>query len=267
MQRLAELLPQIHARGSSVLSLQARLFGVGGLLPQELADAAPDSYLRRLWDNWWRERDRFGDLVLPRELWHFNGLRPANQPQRRLALAAHWLGEGKLLAKLETWFTTESEKPLLDSLLECLQPPEDEFWSLHWSFRSARLPKPQPLLGSSRLTDLAINVVLPWFWMRAHAGQNERLEKVAEDRFFEWPMAQDNALLRLARQRLFGKTSVNWLKSAAAQQGLLQVVRDCCNHSNAICEQCPFPDLVRSWETHVRAEKFKEGEAGNAVEK
>ncbi len=252
MQRLAELLPQICARGSSVLVLQSRLFGVGGLLPAELADASPNSYLRRLWDHWWRERDRFNNLLLPKELWRFSGLRPANQPQRRLALAAHWLATDKLLSRLETWFTTNSEKPIMHSLLKCLQPPSDEFWSAHWSLRSLRLSKPQPLLGESRLTDLAVNVILPWFWMRARAGQNDRLQRVAQDRFFDWPMAQDNALLRLARQRLFGSASVRWIKSAAAQQGLLQIVRDCCNHSNAICEQCPFPDLVRSWETHMR---------------
>jgi len=65
-----------------------------------------------------------------------------------------------------------------------------------------------------------------------------------------WP--RNNALLRLARQRLFGRADLRWLKSAAAQQGLLQIVRDCCNHSNAICSQCPFPDLVRSWEVHKK---------------
>jgi len=29
------------------------------------------------------------------------------------------------------------------------------------------------------------------------------------------------------------------------QQGLLQIVRDFCAHSNALCENCRFPELVR----------------------
>jgi hypothetical protein len=33
---------------------------------------------------------------------------------------------------------------------------------------------------------------------------------------------------------------------AAAQQGLLQIVRDFCDHSNAICADCRFPELVRN---------------------
>jgi hypothetical protein len=28
---------------------------------------------------------------------------------------------------------------------------------------------------------------------------------------------------------------------------LLQIVRDFCEHSNALCESCRFPELVRSW--------------------
>jgi hypothetical protein len=170
-----------------------------------------------------------------------------------LALAAHWLASDKLIGQLESGFTSDQpEKLLVQSLLKCLQPPLDTFWSSHWSLRSPRLSKLHPLLGASRLSDLAINVILPWFWMRAHSGQNQHLEQVAETRFFQWPTAQDNALLRLARQRLFGQIDLQWLNSAAAQQGLLQIVRDCCNHSNAICSQCPFPDLVRSWEVYKK---------------
>jgi hypothetical protein len=255
MRRIAELAPSLCAKNDSVLLLQARLFGISGLLPDEVtrAQAGRDQYIRSLWDHWWREREKFSDLALPKAVWRFNGLRPANQPQRRLALAAHWLASANLLSNLETWFTT-NKQPLDDSLLESLQPPLDPFWSWHWSFRSPRLPKPQPLLGASRLTDLAINVILPWFWMRARAGKNRALEQLAEDRYFAWPAAQDNVLLKLARQRLFGQRSLRWLNTAAAQQGMLQIVRDCCEHSNSICAECPFPDLVRCWTRHQAQE-------------
>lgn len=254
MQRLAELLPELRAKGDSVHALQAKLLGTANLMPESLALDAPQSYSRRLWDHWWRERGRLSEAILPKTLWRFNGLRPANQPQRRLALAAHWLASDSLVARLEDWFVAEKpEGALVDSLLACLQPPQDEFWSAHWSFHSPPLAKPQPLLGESRLTDLAVNVVLPWFWMRASAGQNERLRRAAERRFCDWPLGQDNSVLRLARQRLFGQAGAPWIKSAAAQQGLLQVVRDCCNYSNAVCAQCPFPDLARAWEAHSRS--------------
>jgi hypothetical protein len=102
------------------------------------------------------------------------------------------------------------------------------------------------LIGPQRATDIAVNVVLPWFWMRAVAGKNEGLKATAEHRYFAWPKAEDNAVLRLARQRLFGSASPREIKTAAAQQGLLQIVCDFCQRSNALCDHCPFPEMVKS---------------------
>jgi hypothetical protein len=264
MRRVAELFPirprtKLNKRTTTIV-LQARLLGVSGLLPAELTfRAGTNKYLRRLWDHWWREREEFGELILPRQAWRFTGLRPANHPQRRLALAADWLATGRLPDKLEQWFTTPTpDNRLADSLLGILQTKGDEFWSWHWTFRSARMAKSQPLLGPQRVTDLAVNVVLPWFWMRAVAGKNDALQRTAEHRYFCWPKSEDNAVLRLARQRLLGGARARVLRTAAMQQGLLQIVRDFCEHSNALCENCRFPELVRSLSATLKSPRGSE---------
>ena len=247
MQRVAELLPRLREGAPALLAWQARLLGISGFLTAAPPAAEGAEYARALWDHWWRERETFRAELLPRKIWRMNGLRPANQPQRRLAMAAHWLAAGDILTRLETWFTAGPSPGLLpDTLLTCLQPPLDDFWSWHWSFTSPRQARPQPLLGESRATDLAINVILPWFWTRARAGKNDRLVLAAEERFLQWPQAQDNTLLRLARQRLLGGHTAR-LSSAAGQQGLLQIVHDFCDRSNALCAECTFPDLVRKY--------------------
>ena len=48
-------------------------------------------------------------------------------------------------------------------LLAALAPaPEpDSFWARHWTLRSPTLRQAQTLLGAPRVTDLALNVVLP----------------------------------------------------------------------------------------------------------
>lgn len=251
MLRLAELRPQFQGRPAADAPLwQARLLGLSGLLPAEFKNAPADSaaYLRRAWDVWWRERDELGEFILPRPLWRLNGLRPANHPLRRLALAAHWWADEKLPARLEKWFAESvPDEDLEESLLAPLQAPSDEFWSWHWTFRTPRLAQPQPLLGATRVTDLAINVLLPWFWVRARAGRNTALQAEAERRYFAWPAAQDNAVLRLARQRLLGRDSARGFRTAASQQGLLQIVRDFCDHADALCADCAFPDLVSGY--------------------
>ncbi len=197
---------------------------------------------------WWRDRDEFAASTLPRAVWKFHGLRPANHPQRRLALASHWLASESLTAQIEDWCVSDiPEREWLASLHKIFQVERDEFWSWHWTFKSARLAKPQPLIGAARVTDLAVNVVLPWLWIRAREGGSEKILRAVEQRFFAWPAAEDNALLKLARQRLLGTSLVSALKGAAQQQGLMQIVRDFCEHSNAVCTDCRFPELVRGW--------------------
>ena len=251
MQRLGELRERLAgATGVDAFSLQARLLGVGGLLPDELtrAQAGGDTQLRRLWDSWWRERDSFSDCALPKGLWKFSGLRPANHPQRRLALAAHWLADGGLPTRLKKWCAASSTDAMVaDSLMKALAAPADDYWSWHWTLRSKRLAKAHPLLGATRVTDLAMNVVLPWLWVRALEGRSESLRQEMERRYFAWPSAEDNSVLKLARERLLGTTSAKGFSGAALQQGLMQVVRDFCQHSNALCADCRFPDLVRQW--------------------
>jgi hypothetical protein len=258
MQNLAEAKTRWMRGANSAFEFQARLLGVSGLLPDELTRAQKnsDTYLRRAWDFWWRERDEFEDCILPRPVWKFHGLRPANHPQRRLALASHWLADKNFISKTENWSAAEiSDRKLADSLLEILQVEHDEFWSWHWTFRSARMKKPQPLLGAARVTDLAANVILPWLWIRAVEGKNEKLRCAIEQRYFAWPVAEDNSVLKLARQRLLGNSNARLLKGASAQQGLMQIVRDFCEHSNAVCADCRFPELVRSAFNPVKLEE------------
>jgi hypothetical protein len=250
MQGLAELRPRWHGKPAEGYALQARLLGVSGLLPAELtrSQKCTDTYLRRVWDQWWRERDGFQDCQLPRSVWKFHGLRPANHPERRLALAAQWLAGGTLPARLEQWCVADdAEAQLVASLRAVLAGEPDEFWSYHWTLRSPLLPRPQPLLGEGRVTDLAVNVILPWLWVRAVEGKNVSLRERLERRYFAWPAAEDNAVLKLARQRLLGVGGTKLMRRAFAQQGLLQIVRDFCGNSDALCTECRFPELVREW--------------------
>ncbi len=251
MRRLAELWPRLADRGlpAEPLLLQARLLGLGGLLPHDPPPKNRPGWiqLRLLWDSWWRERDALTEFALPRSLWRLGGVRPANHPQRRLALAAHWAARGDLPHRLEDWFHGRpSPAEAEDTLRRALGVETDSFWSWHWTLGSPRLPQPQPLLGRPRLTDLAVNVILPWLWTRAEAGGNEALCLEARRRYLAWPAGQDNAVLRRARQRLLGTASPRLFPTAARQQGLLQIVRDFCLHANALCDGCDLPERLAS---------------------
>jgi hypothetical protein len=254
MQRLAELIPQLRERsaggGGAVLLWQARLLGLAGFLPEAVAGRGGDGHLRAVWDVWWRERDFCAEWVLPKACWQCHGLRPANHPQRRLALAAHWLADEGWLRRLEVWFQSEDQAPAAwIRLWHCLQVAPDDFWSRHWTWNAEIRGPTRPLLGMSRVTDLAVNVLLPWLWMRAVSAGNEVLQQRAETWYFAWPKSQDNAVLRWARDRLLGGVPARGLSRASAQQGLLQIVHDFCDRSNALCLDCSLPEWLSTLAT------------------
>ena len=77
MQRLAELIANSERSTGgaekselrtpkSALSWQARLLGAGSLLPTQSEEMENDSYLRSMWDIWWRERHASSELILPK---------------------------------------------------------------------------------------------------------------------------------------------------------------------------------------------------------
>ncbi len=253
MRRVADLLPLLRQTGEqeplTPQLLQARLLGIAGLLPSVLThqDLGTDAYLRRLWDTWWRDRGVYEHGILPVSAWRLDGLRPANHPSRRLALAAHWLSTPRCLARLESWMLEPlGREDWAKSLLLRLQSGEDEFWTHHWTLRSKAISAARPLVGSQRVTDLAINVLLPWFWIRAQLGENREIHSRVETRWFQWPAAEDNARLRMARRRLMGPGKSGVALTAAVQQGLLQITRDFCARSNSLCEGCQLPELMKA---------------------
>jgi hypothetical protein len=252
MHRLGELRPRwsMGEGREEARTVQIRLLGLSGLLPAELTRTpqGTDSYLREVWDEWWRERDGFADAILPRAVWRLHGLRPANHPQRRLVLAAAWSVMGGIATKLENWCARNlSGSAVCNALLEDLQVPDDNFWSWHWTLNSARLANAQPFLGAARVTDLAVNVVIPWLWTRAVEGNNETVRQKLEERYFKWPAGDDNSILRLARERLLDGNGGRLFSGAAAQQGLIQIVRDFCDHSDSLCQDCRLPYLVQEF--------------------
>src|SRR5437660_2524104 len=136
---------------------EALLFGVAGFLDAPDLDAqrkSTRSYLRSLWDRWWKYREQGSRLVLPAKLWKTSGARPLNHPHRRLGALATVVAEWKTFSTL----ARASEAAPLVSFLADLQ---HDFWNHHYTHAAARASSRHALLVKSRAAEILANVVYP----------------------------------------------------------------------------------------------------------
>ena len=214
----------------------ALLFGVSGFLPAgDLGsfDAPTRSYLRELWEKWWPRRAEFERLGIARGLWRMSGQRPANHPQRRLAALAqivrHW--------------------PRIRALADRAEPGEvqeffgkltDEYWDFHFTVTSKAAPQRMALVGESRVIEMLANVFFPLAIIR---------DEKRWIGFKNLRATLTNRRVEVAALRLFGDSprKAEFLKSAALQQGLLQIYEDFCLRDASDCARCLFPQQLARW--------------------
>jgi hypothetical protein len=214
----------------------ALLFGVAGFLPASdlrAFDAPTRSYLRGMWEKWWPQRAEYERLALVPSLWNLAGQRPVNHPQRRLAALAeivrHW-PKVRALAKA-------CEPRALQKFFAELA---DEYWDHHYTVTSKPSAARMALVGESRVTEMLMNVLFP---LAMHADPQRWIgcKNV--------PAVLGNRRVETAAQRLFGPDPRRrtLLKTAAAQQGLLQIYEDFCLRDASDCQHCRFPEQLGRW--------------------
>jgi hypothetical protein len=215
---------------------EALLFGVAGFLDAPDLDAqrkATRSYLRSLWDRWWKYREQFSRLVLPAKLWKMSGARPLNHPQRRLGALATVVAEWKPFSTL----AHASEAIPLISFLADLQ---HDFWNHHYTFAAPRASSPLALIGKSRAAEILANVVYPL------AVNDDR--EIWND-YKKLRAHLSNQAARIAAARLFAgdPRQRGFVRSLVGQQGLLQIYEDFCLRDASDCASCPLPEQLRRW--------------------
>ena len=232
---LAQRLPLRLLRGAKDAA-NALLFGVAGFLDQrELGgfDSPTRGWLRGVWERWWPRRAEFERLTVPRALWKMSGQRPMNHPQRRLAALAQIVRHWPRIRALRDACAPEAIAEFFDGL-------HDEYWDHHYTVTSKPSAKRMALVGESRVTEMLANVFFP-------IGVAEDPARWAEFRKLSAPLS--NRRVETASLRLFGGTppDAKLIRSAAIQQGLLQIYEDFCQRDASDCEQCLFPRQLAKW--------------------
>ena len=246
MQRLAEVFPK---NSHSLLEAQALLLGIADMIPKKLSnkDDSQNEYALELWDIWWHHQASLTECILPESIWKLSSTRPVNHPQRRIALAAHWLTDPHFIDDLESWAVLDcTTKDAQSALFDLLKPKQgDPFWEHHYTLRSKRFEKTLPLIGEERVSDLFVNVIAPWFWARTDRVHDPLASKQILNRYLSWPTSGKNARIELALKRFYGATPAPKFKYAYQQQAVLQITSDFCAKTDPCCHHCPLPESLR----------------------
>jgi hypothetical protein len=235
MRLVAQRLRWKKLRGLDHEARLAHLFGLAGFLPDESLTrlrAEPSTWLRKLWEIWWKARSALDYALLPKTQWRLAGLRPLNRPERRLAALAQIVPQlPDLLAALRS-----RDAGGFGNILRAIRDP---FWEKHATLTGIPLRSPCRLIGEERVHDILINVFWPMVLLEEPETARRALDEMS---------AASNSVARVATQRMLISTlTARQLREALVQQGLLQIFRDYCQTDCSQCRDCTFPELVKSW--------------------
>lgn len=228
MEALAASVPLsvLERHSGNLFQLEALLMGRAGLLPEK-GDEAPDDYCRRLVAEYGFLGRKYGLEPLCELGWKLRRVRPANMPQRRVALLAAFCAGG---------FT------LLDDLLGCdggvkgvmglLGRRVSDYWQGHYGFGKvtggAKGALSGGLTGSSREL-VCINGVVTLLYAYGLYEKREELCAMAEELLGELK-AEATADTRMWREQGFE------VRCAADSQALHFLYGEYCSANR--CAEC-----------------------------
>ncbi|HEX72452.1 MAG TPA: DUF2851 family protein, partial [Candidatus Hydrogenedentes bacterium] len=219
--------------------LETALLQIGGLLPESLPeDAAAAPHYARLCAI---RRDTLDGLRgLPLE-WRRVGVRPNNNPERRLSGSALFIARTArdgLVESLEKVWRGDATPLQRRRTFEALFPKALGFWSAHCTWTGKRVERATAPIGAGRMRSIIGNVFVPAALALARMRRDQSREEKILTFFRALPPEPENHLTQRMMPRLFrDDTAVK--SSFQLQQGLLQIHQDWCA-SNPSCTNCPI---------------------------
>ena len=233
-RRLAELVPLASLREEARGRLEpayALLMGVAGLLPQQPKagwDEETKSFVRSLWDLWWKQHERWESRILPPGTWRLAGVRPTNRPERRIMAAADLFGVHRI------------PKPSNSFMIRArhwLASAQGIYWDRRLSLSSGRQKPAVALLGETRINSILNNVLIPFLAAR----------DIRPGRWLDYlPVETENTIVRQTALSLFGPdVPPSLCRDGLRQQGLIQIFHDYCLNDRSRCAECALPGLLK----------------------
>lgn len=209
---------------SSILQIEALLFGQAGFLEEHFEDA----YLQKLQNEYIFLKQKFKLKPMEKHLWKFLRLRPVNFPTIRISMFAN------LIFKSTHLFSKIIETEKLDHLKRLMNVEVSEYWQTHYIFDKTSNRKTKQL-GNDAINNIIINTIVPFLFVY---GKQKDSEKHAERAltFLEQTEGENNSIIN--KWKSLGISP----ETAYSTQALLQLKNEYC--TNKKCLNCSIGNYL-----------------------
>ncbi len=217
---LAKSLPNsfLGKHKSSMLQVEAMLFGQAGLLQNEYTD----DYPAQLKKEYAFLQKKFALQPIEGHLWKFLRLRPVNFPAVRIAQLA------SLIHRSSGLFSKMMEATDIKALRKLLDAEASPYWNTHYVFDKASEEKVKRI-GKVAADNIIINTVIPFMFVyAAHRGMQEYRDRAIA--LLEQMDTEKNSITEKFSD--LGIQSTH----AGSSQGLIELKNEYCN--NKKCLNC-----------------------------
>ncbi len=219
--------------------LEALLLGTAGLLPSQRPECEYSpfedyTYVNKL-ENVWETMQRTD--VMDCRAWQSFRVRPANSPLRRIIGMSRLLQRYRENGLLHGLLALVREAPRENGshfLEDGLMAADDGYWAGRFDFGKGYPGLSKWLIGQTRAAEIAINILLPFVYIRSENNGETELREKALALFNSYPAAETNTVARhMTAQFGLRGSQVN---SARRQQGLLHLYKKWCTQGR--CREC-----------------------------
>jgi hypothetical protein len=236
---LKEMLESEDSKEKCLLQLQALLLGQAGLLPsQRSLKSDRESYCERIEKAW---SDFPDSAVLPSLGWELFKVRPGNYPVRRIIALSHLLYRFRRKGWLDSLLDLVRQTPLqrVRVVMESnLIVTANGYWASHYDFGRSNTAISPVLLGQSRVSEIAVNVLLPFVISWSRIAAQLSLSRKVTGVYHQYPRLEVNSL----EQHMLGQLALSphLVNSARRQQGLIHIYQNFCTQGK--CRECDFAE-------------------------
>ncbi len=227
---------------SNNIFIQSILFGMGGFF---FDLRHKDRYIDKVKSIWATFSTKIKSERLNKTDWSFFRLRPRNFPTVRLAYGSQLISkilDEDLLKKIILIFDSEKFeiKTAYKKLKILFEPGYDEYWSKHYNF--GKLSKSTfKLLGSERINDIIINVIIPLTYLYSSLYKKEKMENNVLLFYSSLKISPHNSILNIIEKQVLNRRQIK-INSPAMEQASLQLYTFYCTRER--CMDCQIGKQV-----------------------